>query len=46
VDASLTTDRLAVLLTRDSPAALVQEGSRLVGIVSRADLLDQLIGTR
>lgn len=46
VDASLTTDRLAVLLTRDSPAALVQEGAQLVGIVSRADLLDQLIGTR
>jgi cystathionine beta-synthase len=46
VDASLTTDRLAVLLTRDTPAALVQEGGRLVGIVSRADLLDQLIGTR
>ena len=46
VDASLTTDRLAPLLTRDSPAALVQEGAALVGIVSRADLLDQLIGTR
>ena len=46
VEASLTTDRLASLLTRDSPAALVQEGGRLVGIVSRADLLDQLIGTR
>jgi cystathionine beta-synthase len=46
VDASLTTDRLAPLLTRDSPAALVQEGAGLVGIVSRADLLDQLIGTR
>ena len=46
VDASLTTDRLASLLTRDSPAVLVQEGTRLVGIVSRADLLDQLIGTR
>ncbi|HEX9164558.1 MAG TPA: pyridoxal-phosphate dependent enzyme [Gemmatimonadales bacterium] len=46
VDASLTTDRLASLLTRDSPAVLVQEGAKLVGIVSRADLLDQLIGTR
>ena len=46
VDASLTTDRLASLLTRDSPAVLVQEGTRLVGIVSRADLLDQLIGIR
>lgn len=46
VDASLTTDRLATLLTRDSPAALVEEGGALVGIVSRADLLDQLIGTR
>jgi cystathionine beta-synthase len=46
VEASLTTDRLAPLLTRDSPAALVQEGGTLVGIVSRADLLDQLIGTR
>lgn len=46
VDAALTTDRLAPMLTRDSPAALVQEGGQLTGIVSRADLLDQLIGTR
>jgi cystathionine beta-synthase len=46
VDASLPTDRLAPMLTRESPAALVQEGGKLVGIISRADLLDLLIGTR
>ena len=40
------TDRLAPMLTRDSPAALVRKDGRLVGIVSRYDVLQQLIGTR
>ncbi len=46
VDASMTTDRLAAILTRESPAVLVQKEGKLVGIVSRYDLLQQMIGTR
>ena len=46
VDAQLSTDRLAPILTRESPAALVQKDGQLVGIVSRYDVLQQLIGTR
>jgi cystathionine beta-synthase len=46
VDAQLSTDRLAPLLTRESPAALVQKDGKLIGIVSRYDVLQQLIGTR
>jgi predicted transcriptional regulator len=46
VDAQVSTDRLAPLLTRESPAALVQKDGKLIGIVSRYDVLQQLIGTR
>ncbi|HUL70587.1 MAG TPA: pyridoxal-phosphate dependent enzyme [Gemmatimonadales bacterium] len=46
VDAQLPTERLAPILTRESPAALVQKDGKLVGIVSRYDVLQQLIGTR
>jgi cystathionine beta-synthase len=46
VDASATTDRLAPMLTRESPAALVQKDGTLIGIVSRYDVLQQLIGGR
>jgi cystathionine beta-synthase len=46
VDASFPTDRLAPMLTRESPATLVQKEGKLIGIVSRYDLLQQLIGTR
>jgi cystathionine beta-synthase len=46
IDASFPVDRLAPMLTRESPAALVQKGGRLIGIVSRYDLLQQMIGTR
>jgi cystathionine beta-synthase len=46
VDAALPYDRLAPLLTRESPAALVRKGSELIGIVSRFDVLEQMIGTR
>jgi cystathionine beta-synthase len=46
VEASTPTDRLAPLLTRESPAALVQKEGVLIGIVSRYDVLQQLIGTR
>jgi cystathionine beta-synthase len=46
VDAGFPTDRLAPLLTRENPATLVQKDGKLIGIVSRYDLLQQLIGTR
>ena len=46
VDATLPSDRLAPLLTRESPAALVRKGSELIGIVSRFDVLEQMIGAR
>lgn len=46
VDASTPTDRVGSMLTRESPAALVQKDGKLIGIVSRYDVLQQLIGTR
>jgi cystathionine beta-synthase len=46
VDASATTDRLGPMLTRESPAALIQKDGKLIGIVSRYDILQQLIGGR
>ena len=46
VDAHFPTDRLASMLTRESPAALVQKDGGFVGIVSRYDVLQQMIGTR
>ena len=42
----LPTDRLGAMLTRESPAALVRKDGKLIGIVSRYDVLQQLIGTR
>jgi cystathionine beta-synthase len=46
VEAGTSVDRLSQLLTRDSPAALVRQEGRLTGIVSRMDLLEELIGVR
>jgi cystathionine beta-synthase len=46
VEASFPTDRLGAMLTRESPAALVRKDGQLVGIVSRYDVLQQLIATR
>jgi cystathionine beta-synthase len=46
VEAGSTTDRIGAMLTRESPAALVRKDGKLVGIVSRYDILQQLIGTR
>ena len=46
VDALTPTERLGPILTRESPAALVQKNGELIGIVSRYDVLQQLIGTR
>ena len=44
VELSLPVDRLAPMLTRESPAALVRDGDTLVGIVSRYDVLQLMIG--
>jgi cystathionine beta-synthase len=46
VEHTFPTDRLAPMLTRETPAALVRKDGALVGIVSRYDVLQQLIGTR
>jgi cystathionine beta-synthase len=46
VDAAATTDRLAPMLTRENPAALVQKDGKLIGIVSRYDVLQQMLGGR
>lgn len=46
VDAGFPADRLVAMLTRESPATLVQRGTELIGILSRYDLLQQLIGSR
>jgi cystathionine beta-synthase len=44
VDADTPLDHLGTILTQSAPAAVVQRGSDLVGIVSRHDLLQELIG--
>ncbi len=46
VEHNFPTDRLAPMLTRENPAALVRKDGELIGIVSRYDVLQQLIGTR
>jgi cystathionine beta-synthase len=46
VDASTAADRVGAMLTRESPATLVRKDGKLIGIVSRYDVLQQLIGTR
>jgi len=46
VDGGFPVDRLPPMLTRETPATLVQKGGKLIGIISRYDLLQQLIGTR
>jgi cystathionine beta-synthase len=44
VEPALQIERLAPLLTRESPAALVRDNGVLIGIVSRYDLLRVMIG--
>ncbi len=44
VDGAVPADRLASMLSRESPAALVEHDGALVGILSRYDLLQQMIG--
>jgi len=44
VDADVPLDRLVALLSRETPAALVRDGGRLVGIVNRYDVLREVAG--
>ena len=44
VEGTLTVERLAPMLTRETPAALVTEQGQIVGIVSRYDVLQLMIG--
>ena len=44
VEATTPSDRVGAMLSRESPAALVRKDGRLIGIVSRYDVLQQLIG--
>jgi cystathionine beta-synthase len=46
VEATTPAERVGAILTRESPAALVRKEGKLIGIVSRYDVLQQLIGTR
>jgi cystathionine beta-synthase len=46
VEAGTAVDRVGAMLTRESPAALVRREGKLIGIVSRYDVLQQLIATR
>ena len=44
VDADVPLDRLVAMLKKGTPAALVREGGRLVGIVNRYDVLREVAG--
>jgi len=46
VDAGFASDRLAPMLNRELPAALVEQHGVLIGIVSRYDVLREMIGAR
>jgi cystathionine beta-synthase len=46
VDGGFPVDRLAPMLTRENPATLVQKDGKLIGILSRYDVLQQLIAGR
>jgi cystathionine beta-synthase len=46
VDAHLPLERLTALLSREQPAALVRREGKLVGIVTRYDVLRQVAGIR
>jgi len=44
VDSHWPVDRLTALLSRGTPAALVRRDGKMIGIVTRYDLLHQLAG--
>jgi cystathionine beta-synthase len=46
IDGDMPAERLAAMLSRGTPAALVRREGRIAGIVTRYDLLHQLAGIR
>ncbi len=46
VSATCPADQVAPLLSRDTPAVLVERGGSFIGVVSRFDVLQQLIGAQ
>ena len=44
VDADIPIDRLVTMLSKETPAALVRDDGRLVGLVNRYDVLRQVAG--
>jgi cystathionine beta-synthase len=44
VDSDIPIDRLVTMLTKETPAALVRDAGRLVGLVNRYDVLRQVAG--
>jgi cystathionine beta-synthase len=44
VDADVPLDRLVKLLSKETPAALIRDGGRLIGIVNRYDVLREVAG--
>ncbi|HEU4524148.1 MAG TPA: pyridoxal-phosphate dependent enzyme, partial [Gemmatimonadales bacterium] len=46
VSSDTPAERVGSMLSRESPATLVRKDGKLIGIVSRYDVLQQLIGTR
>ena len=46
MEADTPADHLGPLLSRETPAALVRQDGKVIGIVSRYDLLQELIATR
>ena len=44
VDADMPIDRLVTMLSKETPAALIREEGRLVGIVNRYDVLREVAG--
>jgi predicted transcriptional regulator len=44
VDSDVPIDRLVTLLSKETPAALVRDQGRLVGIVNRYDVLREVVG--
>ena len=45
-DADVSLDRLATMLSRETPTALVRKADRLVGILNRYDVLREVAGIR
>jgi cystathionine beta-synthase len=46
VSATCPADQVAPMLSRDTPAVLVERGGSFIGVVSRFDVLQQLIGAQ